>query len=130
MTASGRLLAVKSVHSAVFAVELGAILWLLGSGVLGRRDRSVAIAGAMVVGEAAVFIANRGVCPLTPLAEEYGAADGRVSDIFLPDVLARTIPYWSTALIATAAGLHARSWRMARRGRGTKATAGSGAPLG
>ena len=35
---------------------------------------------------------------MTPLAERYGATagSGGVSDIFLPDALARTIPAWSS----------------------------------
>ena len=85
------LILIKGVHTLVFLAELGAIGWLLVSGLLGRRDRTVAIAAVMVAAEAAVFLANDGVCPLTPLAERHGAANGSVSDIFLPDVVARTV---------------------------------------
>ena len=102
----------------MFLGELAAILWLLVTGIAGRRDRSVAVAGALVAAEAAVFVANAGVCPLTPLAERYGAADGRVSDIFLPDAVARTIPLWSTTLIAMALGFHLVAWRRSRCGGG------------
>ena len=100
---------VKTVHTAVFLVELASILWLVVSGLLGRRDRSVAPAGALVAIEVAVFVANDGVCPLTPLTEHLGAARGSVSDIFLPEAVARTIPVWSSALIALAALLHVRA---------------------
>ena len=41
------LLLVRSLHSAVFLVELWAILWLVVTGLVGRRDRSVA--GAFVL---------------------------------------------------------------------------------
>jgi hypothetical protein len=109
-----QLVAIKAVHSAAFLVVLSAILWLVATGIIGRRDRSVAVAAAFVVAEAAVFVANDGVCPLTPLAERHGANRGGVSDIFLPDVLARTTPIWSTALVALAAALHLR--RRARPG--------------
>jgi hypothetical protein len=109
---------VKAVHTAIFAVELAAIGWLVASGITGRRDRTTALAAAAVAVEAAVFVANRGVCPLTPLAERMGARSGSVSDIFLPDALARTIPTWSTALLALAAVLHLRALRRdARTGR-------------
>ncbi len=100
---------VKTVHTAVFLVELASILWLVISGLLGRRDRSVAVAGALVAIEAAVFVLNEGVCPLTPLTERLGAARGSVSDIFLPEAVARTIPAWSSALVALAVLLHART---------------------
>jgi hypothetical protein len=106
--------AVKTVHSAVFLVELSSICWLVVSGLMGRRDRSVAVAATAVSAEAAVFILNDRVCPLTPLTQRLGAQDGSVSDIFLPDVVARTIPIWSTALISLAVLLHARQ-AMTRR---------------
>jgi hypothetical protein len=108
--------AVKTVHSAIFLVELASIGWLVMSGVLGRRDRTVAVATGAVVVEAAVFLANDGVCPLTPVAERLGASRGGVSDIFLPDAIARTIPIWSSALLVVAALLHVRSACSTRAG--------------
>ena len=110
-----RLFVVRSLHSAVFLVELWAILWLVVTGLLGRGGRSVRLASLLVAGESTVFIANRGVCPLTPLAEQYGAGRGNVSDIFLPDALARTIPFWSIPLVVLGFGLHARRWWSGRR---------------
>jgi len=101
-----QLTVVRAVHSAVFLVELGAILWLVATGITGRRDRTVAVARGLVAAEAAVFVANSGVCPLTPLAERLGARRGSVSDIFLPDAMARTIPTWSSALVALGVTLH------------------------
>ena len=109
------LWAVKAVHSAIFLVMLGAIGWLVASGLVGRRDRTVGAAAALVAAESAVFVLNRGTCPLTPLAERYGASRGGVSDIFLPDPLARTIPIWSTTLIAIGGLLHVRALARERR---------------
>ena len=109
--------ALKTVHTMIFAGELSAILWLVASGLLGRRDRTVGIAAAAVAAEAAVFLANDGVCPITPLTERMGANHGAVSDIFLPDALARTTPMWSTALLVVAALLHLRSWVVSRTER-------------
>ena len=103
------IVVVRSVHTAVFLVELSSILWLVVSGLVGRRDRSVKTAAALVAIEAGVFVANAGICPLTPMAERLGASRGSVSDIFLPGVVARTIPIWSSALVVLAAVLHARS---------------------
>jgi len=101
--------ALKTVHTIIFAAELSAILWLVVSGLVGRRDRTVGIAAVAVAAESAVFLANDGVCPITPLTERMGAAHGSVSDIFLPDLLARTTPVWSTALLLLAGLLHFRS---------------------
>jgi hypothetical protein len=105
------LAVIKTVHSVAFLTILGAIVWLVVTGIAGRRDRSVAIAAGIVGIEAGVFVANGGVCPLTPLAERHGAGRGGVSDIFLPDPVARTIPIWSSALVAVAIVLHLRGRR-------------------
>jgi hypothetical protein len=107
--------ALKTVHTVIFAGELSAILWLVMSGLIGRRDRTVGIAAVAVAAEAAVFLANDGVCPITPLTERMGAAHGNVSDIFLPDALARTTPIWSTALLAIAGLLHMRAFTRSGR---------------
>ena len=110
-----RLTAIRAVHSGIFLVELASILWLVLTGLVGRRDRSVGVAAVLLAGETAVFLANDGVCPLTPLAETYGAEDGRVSDIFLPERLARSIPIWSSALVALGVLLHLRAWSRGAR---------------
>lgn len=107
--------ALKTMHTVIFAGELSAILWLVVSGLVGRRDRTVGIAAVAVALEAAVFLANDGVCPITPLTERMGASDGSVSDIFLPDAVARTIPTWSTALLVIAGTLHVRALMVSRR---------------
>ena len=103
------LAGIKTIHSAIFATELTCIGWLMATGAIGRRDLTVALAAGVMAVQATVFVASHGTCPLTPLAERYGAKRGSVSDIFLPDVLARTLPVWSSALLATAAALHIRS---------------------
>jgi hypothetical protein len=108
---TARLTLVVAVHSLVFWIELASIAWLAITGVLGRRDRSVAVAAGLVAAEGVVWIANDRVCPLTPLAERYGAERGSVSDIWLPDVVARTIPQWSIPLVVLASALHVRGWR-------------------
>jgi hypothetical protein len=124
VTARASLVGVRALHTAVFFVELASIGWLVLTGWTGRRDRTVAIAAGLVGAEGVVFVANSGVCPLTPLAERLGARRGSVSDIFLPDAVARTIPQWSSALVGLAVILHLTSAR--RSGRTT--AAGSGAP--
>src|SRR3990172_6015964 len=112
------LTAIRALHSAVFLVMLSAIGWLVATGITGRQDRSVAVAGALVAIESTVFLANDGVCPLTPLAERHGARRGSVSDIFLPDRLARTIPIWATSLVVLGATLHVRRALVDKRRRG------------
>jgi hypothetical protein len=115
---------IRASHSAVFLVMLSAIVWLVVSGARGRRDRTVAVAGGLVAIESAVFVLNDGVCPLTPLAERHGAERGGVSDIFLPDALARTIPIWATGLVLLGISLHVRAW-IRRRGGARRGADGS-----
>jgi hypothetical protein len=116
---------VKTVHTAVFGFELASIVWLVISGLIGRRDRTVAAAAIAVAVESMVFVANAGVCPLTPITERLGAGSGQVSDIFLPERLARTTPIWSSALIVLAGALHARSAVLRLRARARAAPAGT-----
>ena len=112
-----RLVAIRTVHSIVFLAELGSIVWLVVTGIVGRRDRSVGVAAILVAVESAVFIANDGTCPLTPLAERYGASSGSVSDIWLPGAVARTIPYWTIPLVILGAALHIRGAVAGRQAR-------------
>ena len=122
----GLLFGIRAVHSAIFLAELGSIGWLVLSGLVDRRDRSVAVAAGLVAVESAVFVLNDHVCPLTPLAERHGARSGGVSDIFLPDAVARTIPVWSSALVALAVALHARG--LLRRHRRADRASGEAQP--
>lgn len=43
------------------------------------------------------------------LGQRLAATRGSVSDIFLPDPVARTIPIWSTALVIAGVLFHVRS---------------------
>ncbi len=86
------LSAIKAIHTAIFASIAGAILIALWDGLQEQPRRRTAIAGGMVIVETALYVSNNQVCPLTPLAEELGAAKGSVVDIFLPTWAARRIP--------------------------------------
>src|ERR1700737_1619980 len=69
-------------------------------------------AGAVVAGESLIFAANRFRCPLTKLAARFGAANGSVSDIFLPRWFAHNLPAIHVPLIVLAMGLHLRNLRL------------------
>jgi hypothetical protein len=89
---SGAIVGVKLVHSAIFFLNSAAILHIFVAGVRGRPSRWTRSALAVAFTEVAVFVANRGRCPLTDLVEYLGAESGRVSDIFLPRWFADRIP--------------------------------------
>jgi hypothetical protein len=94
------LVAIKGIHTVLFASIGAAIMLFVWDGLRGRPRRRTAYAVGIALGETAVYVSNNQVCPLTPLAEQFGAASGSVVDIFLPDAVARRIPVVSgTALV-------------------------------
>jgi len=115
------LTAIKAIHTAIFASIAGAILLALWDGVRGQPRRRTAIAGGLVLAETVVYASNNQVCPLTPLAEELGAARGSVVDIFLPAWAARQIPIvaGSAALLALILNVRAVcvTWAATKRHR-------------
>ncbi|MGO8736078.1 MAG: hypothetical protein ACLQVM_25165 [Terriglobia bacterium] len=82
------LVGIKLLHTAVWAVMAGSILFLP---VLAYtlRFRWALILTAFVICECAVLAANRGQCPLTPLAARFTDDRAANFDIYLPEWLAR-----------------------------------------
>lgn len=103
------LAVIKAIHTAIFfgvAAQIALIVW---DGLRQRPGRRTALAFAIAVGESAVYASNNQVCPLTPLAEELGAEDGSVTDIFLPDRVSRRIPLIGGSALALGLGLNLRA---------------------
>jgi hypothetical protein len=86
------IVVIKLVHSAIFLLNSAAILYIFVAGVRDRPSRWTPAALVVACTEVAVFVANRGRCPLTDLVEGLGGASGRVSGIFLPRWFADHIP--------------------------------------
>jgi len=78
-------------------------------GFAGRSDRRAGAAAAVVAGETLLFAGNRCRCPLTELAERYGAEHGPVTDIYLPKWFAHNMPAIHAPLLVLMAYLHARN---------------------
>jgi hypothetical protein len=104
-----QLVAIKAVHTVAFGIIGTALMAVFVDGVRGRPTRRTGVATAIVLAECAVFAANGFVCPLTPLAERYGARRGSVTDIFLPDWFARNLTWISSIVLAAGLGLNARA---------------------
>jgi hypothetical protein len=109
------LAAIKAVHTVAFFVIATCGLLVFFDGVRGRPSRRTSAALAVSMTEVAVFVGNGLVCPLTPLAEHYGARRGSVSDIFLPDVVAGNLTWSGSIILAIGIALNMRALR--RRGR-------------
>ena len=111
------LFTIKAVHTVAFLVIASSILVVFFDGVRGRPRRRARAAAGIALIECGVFAANGFVCPLTPLAERYGAKRGSVTDIFLPDVIARNLTWIATPILVAGLGLNARAFLGRRRAR-------------
>jgi hypothetical protein len=103
------LTAIKSVHTLAWLSIESCLAYVLYAGLAGRTDRRAAFAAAIVAGEGLIFAGNRCRCPLTQVAEQLGAEQASVTDIWLPDWFARNLPAIHAPLIVLAIALHARS---------------------
>jgi hypothetical protein len=106
----------KGLHTALFVGIGAAIVIFVWDGVRGRPGRRSATAFGIAMVESAVYISNNQVCPFTPLAEELGAEDGAVADLFLPEWASRRIPLVSSGAVLLGIGLNLRAL-LARRDR-------------
>jgi hypothetical protein len=106
------VVAIKILHSVIFLVNSSSVLLIFWQGISGHGSRFSNVALAAALSESAVFVVNKGRCPLTDLVEQLGAEDGRVSDIFLPKWFADRIPCIFGPLLVI--GLALRVWRSRR----------------
>jgi hypothetical protein len=102
------LVAVKVVHTGIFASLAGAVLCTFYNGVTGRVSRKTKLAVAAVLVESVIYAANGYRCPLTNVAEGLGAENGTVGDIFLPAWFARRLPQISSTIMGI--GLIGMAW--------------------
>ena len=86
--AGPRLLAIKLLHTVVWAGFVACILGVPVTAARGRFDLAVLFA-VVVFGEVVVLGLNRWTCPLTPVAARYTEDRRPNFDIFLPEWLAR-----------------------------------------
>ncbi|MHA2432848.1 MAG: hypothetical protein ACXADO_06450 [Candidatus Thorarchaeota archaeon] len=78
---------IKFIHALLFLIMEGSLGYILYCGITNQANLlSWIMVGGMVV-ESIILIVNSWRCPLTDLAERYGAEDGSVTGIFLPRFL-------------------------------------------
>ena len=117
----GVVAAIKTVHTLAWASIESCVVYVLHAGFAGRSDKRVGIAAGVVVGESLVFATNGFRCPLTELAERYGAERGSVTDIYLPKGFAQNIPAIHAPLLVLMTYLHARNLRRSHHARAGEA---------
>lgn len=103
--------AIKAFHTLAWLSIESCVVYVLYAGLRGRTDTSVGIAGGIVAGEVLVFAGSGFRCPLTALAERYGAQSGSVTDIYLPRWFAHNMPAIHAPLLVLMTYLHARNLR-------------------
>ncbi|MGF1472295.1 MAG: hypothetical protein ACFB50_11215 [Rubrobacteraceae bacterium] len=103
---------VKLVHLVIFLGIAASIVHVFYAGVTGRSSRWAGISLAVALGESAIFAGNGWRCPLTKVAEDFGAESGQVTDIFLPKWFADRIPQIFSPLLVI--GMVALLWRRLR----------------
>ena len=89
------LLLLKWFHSLLAFFMLACLFYILYAGVTSTFNIILLIAIATILIEGAAISLNKCQCPLTSLAEKYGAKKGSVSDIFMPEIMARNLFKWS-----------------------------------
>lgn len=111
-----RILAgIRAIHTAIFGSVAACIAIVVWDGLRQRPRRRTRLAGAAVLAEAAVYLSNEQVCPLTPLAESLGAAEDCIGDMLLPERFSRRIPAVSSTVMLAGIGLNLLAWARRRR---------------
>jgi hypothetical protein len=123
MTAETTIVLIKGLHTAVFFVASGCVLYALRCGIVGRASRGLlipAIAAPTVI--AVLWWLNGRECVLSSLIYRLSGGGRTQPDIFLPDWFARWIITGTTSLLAVAAALVmwrqlAHAWKPSRAAR-------------
>ena len=89
---------IKSIHTAIFVFMSACLLYILYCGITKTYNWALLLAISAIFIEGLALLLNHGRCPLTTLAEKSGAEKGSVTDIFLPQWMARNVFRLSTVL--------------------------------
>lgn len=75
---------IKLLHTVIWGIMVASIFYLVYCGIRNVYTPLTWVSVVLSVGEAAVILANKWVCPLTPLAEKYTDNREPNFDIYLP----------------------------------------------
>jgi hypothetical protein len=115
MNAEFAIFLIKALHTAVFFVASGCVLYALCCGIVGRASRKLLITSlALPTAIGVLWWLNGRECVLSSMIYRLAGGDRTTPDIFLPDWFARWIMTGSTALLAVAVGLVV--WRQLAHG--------------
>jgi hypothetical protein len=89
MAPKDKLLLIKIVHTAIWALFVGVIFYILYSGITDRVNTLTWIGIGVIIGEGLVLLLFKMYCPLTVMARRYSDSPKHNFDIFLPEWLAK-----------------------------------------
>ena len=93
-----RIFLIKLSHTIVYLYMCACLVYVLVAGIMGTFNLILLIALISILVEGLVLLLNGWSCPFTRLAEKYGAKKGSVTDIFMPDIIARNTFRFATVL--------------------------------
>jgi hypothetical protein len=88
MPNTSKVFILRVVHSVIFWIMVACLLYILYCAVARRYDWTLVVALGFIFVEGVALAVNRFRCPLTALAERWGAGHGAITDMFLPGWLA------------------------------------------
>jgi hypothetical protein len=92
-----RVVFIKGVHGIIFLFFIYCLGYIAYAGLTRTFNSFLLFSICSIMAEGVILWLNGWHCPLTRLAEKYGAENGSVTDILLPPVLARnafSISFW------------------------------------
>ena len=89
MNVSQKLLAIKLIHTIIWAFFVAVIFFVLYSGITNTITDYTWISIGLIIGEGLTLLFFKMFCPLTLLARKYSDSKKDNFDIFLPNWLAK-----------------------------------------
>jgi hypothetical protein len=105
MTASGKLVVIKTIHTLVWFFFNVVIFYLLYAVIVDRIDKWVWICLSLIVVEGLVLLAFKNICPITIVARAYSKSNKANFDIYLPNWLAKYNKQIYTTIVLIAVGV-------------------------
>jgi len=89
MSKANKLLAIKLIHTIIWAIFVAVIFYVLYTGIMNTVTIYTWIGIGLIIGEGMILLIFKMSCPLTVLARNYSDSQKDNFDIFLPNWLAK-----------------------------------------
>ena len=86
-----KVLTIKSIHLTLFILMCICLFYILYCAITSTYDWTLLTAIVIILINGLSIVLNRGRCPLTTLAEKYGAENGAVTHLIMPKWAARYV---------------------------------------